>query len=106
LLSTDIPCARYGPSELTANGVLKDWEGISTAHNINVPTLLINGSFDEVQDLSVEPWFNQIPKVRWVTLKESSHMGHLEERERFMDLIGVFLGVEKTGEDNMSGASK
>ncbi|KAI1205004.1 proline iminopeptidase [Annulohypoxylon truncatum] len=80
-----------GPSEFTIIGNFKDWEGWKEAHNINVPTLLINGKYDEVTDSCVKPWFNTIPRIRWVTLENSSHMTHFEERDRFMELCGEFL---------------
>lgn len=86
---------RLGPSELLATGSLKDWEGYSTAHLIRSEVLLINGRYDEVQDLAVAPWFHRIPKVKWLHLEKSSHMGHFEERERYMRFVGAFLEIEK-----------
>lgn len=73
------------------------------AHKINVETLLINGRYDEVQDIAVSPWFREIPKVKWIQLEKSSHMGHWEERERYMQICGAFLGSEKA-ELEVSGA--
>jgi pimeloyl-ACP methyl ester carboxylesterase len=60
-----------------------------------VETLLLNGYYDQVQDESVLPWFEEIPKVKWVQLPNSSHMGHWEERERFMQVVNSFLGAKK-----------
>ncbi|GAB1319329.1 hypothetical protein MFIFM68171_09539 [Madurella fahalii] len=80
-----------GPSEFVIIGSIKDWEGWQDAHNINVETLLLNGRYDEVTNLSVEPWFKNIPRVKWVTLENSSHMAHFEERERYMQVCGEFL---------------
>ena len=37
------------------------------------------------------PFFEKIPKVRWVTLENSSHVGFFEERERYMESMGGFL---------------
>lgn len=56
-----------------------------------MPTLLINGKHDEVRDTCFEPWFRTIPKVKWVTLQNASHMSHWEERDRFIELCGAFL---------------
>ncbi|KAL9623738.1 MAG: hypothetical protein Q9160_001968 [Pyrenula sp. 1 TL-2023] len=105
----------YGPSELKSTGNLKDWEGWSEAHKINVPTLLINGRYDEVQDIAVAPWFKHIPKVKWIQLEKSSHMGHFEERPRYMQFVGAFLGSHKAeaevdhaiwlGEERLDGAA-
>jgi pimeloyl-ACP methyl ester carboxylesterase len=87
---------RYGPSELFATGPLKDWEGYSTAHKIDAETLLINGRYDEVQDVAVLPWFKRIRKIKWLQLENSSHMGQFEERERYMQFVGEFLTMEES----------
>ncbi|KAJ7453865.1 proline-specific peptidase [Mycena latifolia] len=80
-----------GPSEFYITGPLKDWSMLHDAHKINVPTLLINGRYDEAQDSVVAPFFREIPRVKWVSFAESSHMAHYEERERFMQVVGNFL---------------
>ena len=72
-------------------GTLKTWSITDQAHKISVPTMLINGRYDEAQDSVVEPFFREISKVKWATLAESSHMPHWEERERFMELSANFL---------------
>jgi L-proline amide hydrolase len=82
---------RLGPYEFQIFGSLRDWEGWSTAHNINVETLLTNGKHDQTQDVSFEGWFKAIPKVKWVTFESSSHTAQYEERERYMQIVGDFL---------------
>ncbi|KAJ7245288.1 proline-specific peptidase [Mycena rebaudengoi] len=79
-----------GPSEFHITGPLKDWTVIHEAHNINVPTLLLNGRYDEAQDPVVKPFFDKVPLIKWVSFAESSHMIHFEERERYMH-AGQFL---------------
>ncbi|KAI0117596.1 proline-specific peptidase [Hypoxylon sp. NC0597] len=66
----------HGPSELVIVGNTKDWEGWKIAHQINVDTLVLNGRYDEMTDLCVEPWFKVIPRVKWVTFENSSYMAH------------------------------
>ncbi|OTA79562.1 hypothetical protein M434DRAFT_38278 [Hypoxylon sp. CO27-5] len=83
-----------GHSEFDTVGSLKDWEGWKDAHNIQAPTLLLNGKYDEVMDFVVEPFFRTINKVKWVTLENSSHVSLWEDRERFMQLVGDFLSYE------------
>ncbi|KAJ7727389.1 proline-specific peptidase [Mycena metata] len=82
-----------GPSEFTVTGTLKTWTVIEDLHKIDVPTLLINGRFDEAQDVSVNPFFQKIPKVKWVQFAESSHMPLFEENERYLQVIGDFLAM-------------
>ncbi|KII87182.1 hypothetical protein PLICRDRAFT_55188 [Plicaturopsis crispa FD-325 SS-3] len=80
-----------GPSEFYITGSLKDWSIVDEAHKISVPTLLLNGRHDEAQDSVVAPFFHTIPKVKWFTFAESSHMPMFEERERYMEIVGNFL---------------
>ncbi|KAI1173212.1 proline-specific peptidase [Nemania sp. FL0916] len=80
-----------GPSEFTITGTLKDWRIGDEAKKIEVDTLLLNAVYDESQDLCIAPWFEGIPRVKWVTLQNSSHMLHWEEREKAMSLCRSFL---------------
>ncbi|KAI1737057.1 Alpha/Beta hydrolase protein [Xylaria scruposa] len=80
-----------GPSEFVIVGSFKDWEGWKEGHKIEAETLLLNGRYDEATDQCIKPWFNHIPKVKWVTLENSSHMAHFEERDRYIQLVGEFL---------------
>ncbi|KAK4170040.1 L-amino acid amidase [Cladorrhinum sp. PSN259] len=80
-----------GPSEFIITGSLKEWEGWQDAQKIEVETLVISGRYDEVTEISMEPWSKHIPKVKWVIMENSSHLAHFEERERFMRVVGEFL---------------
>ncbi|EIN10808.1 proline iminopeptidase [Punctularia strigosozonata HHB-11173 SS5] len=80
-----------GPSEFHIIGSLRDWSILDQIHSISVPTLLINGRYDEATDEVVQPFFDSIPKVKWVTFSESSHMPQWEERERYMEVVASFL---------------
>jgi L-proline amide hydrolase len=83
--------SRLGPYEFKILGSLRDWEGWTKAHLINVETLLTNGRYDQTQDVGFQGWFKAIPKVKWVTLENSSHSPQYEERERYMQVLGEFL---------------
>ncbi|KAJ8481737.1 hypothetical protein ONZ51_g5825 [Trametes cubensis] len=89
---TTVYLTMNGPSEFHVIGSLKNWSIIDEAHKINVPTFLLNGAYDEAADSSVMPFFKLIPKVKWFTFAESSHMPHWEEREKYMKLVADFLG--------------
>lgn len=64
---------------------------MSELHKIAVPTLVLNGRYDEATDEVVRPLFEHIPRVRWYTFAESSHMPYWEERERYMKFVSDFL---------------
>ena len=72
-------------------GTLKNWTVVDRLHVITRPTLVINGVDDEAQDECVEPFFKEIPKVKWVQFAKSSHMPFFEEQERYLKIIGDFL---------------
>jgi len=72
-------------------GSLKTWDIKSKLHRIKVPTMLLNGRHDEATDAVVQLYFDAIPRVRWFTFAESSHMPHWEERELFMGRVAAFL---------------
>ncbi|KLO18947.1 proline iminopeptidase protein [Schizopora paradoxa] len=81
----------YGPSQLQPIGSLKDWTIIPDLHRIEVPTLVLNGRYDEAQDECVLPYFQHIPRVKWYTFAESSHNPHWEERSLYMRIVNDFL---------------
>jgi L-proline amide hydrolase len=80
-----------GPNEFHVVGTLKTWSIIDKLHLINVPTLLISGRFDEATPRVVQPFKDKIRGVRWVIFENSSHMPHVEEQKKCMDVVGKFL---------------
>lgn len=82
---------RCGPSEFTITGTLKTWDATDALPNINVPTQLFNGRYDEAQDFVMAPLFKHIPRVRWYTFADSAHMAHIEETEKYMELVSDFV---------------
>jgi L-proline amide hydrolase len=53
--------------------------------------MLLNGRHDETTDETVQPYFAEIPRIRWFTFADSSHMPNWEERELFMERVAGFL---------------
>ncbi|KAH9944575.1 proline-specific peptidase [Amylocystis lapponica] len=85
--------AMNGPSEFFTTGSLKTWTVVDKIHTITQPTLLINGADDEAQDVCMRPFFEKMPKVKWVTMMNSSHTSFFEERERYMEFLANFLAT-------------
>jgi L-proline amide hydrolase len=80
-----------GPSEFHVIGTLKDWSVAEGLADITVPTLLISGRHDEATPGTVQPFADGIKNVRWEIFEESSHMPHVEEPERFTEVMLEFL---------------
>jgi len=77
---------RNGHSEFFVTGTLKDWTIIDDLHKIEVPTLVINGPYDEAQDET---------DVKWEKIPNTSHSPQWEERETYIKVVGDFLTAEK-----------
>ena len=73
------------------HSVTKGWTIVDRLHDVDVPTLVINGQYDVAQDYVTEAYINRIPGTKWVKFEESSHMPFWEEREKYMKAIAGFL---------------
>jgi L-proline amide hydrolase len=83
--------AMNGPNEFFVIGSLKDWSIVDRLPAVDVPTLVINGRYDEATDECVRPYVERIPGARHVRFENSSHMPHVEERELYMNTVDAFL---------------
>ncbi|CAA7270032.1 unnamed protein product [Cyclocybe aegerita] len=80
-----------GPSEFNVVGTLKDWDIIDILHRIQAPTLIVGAPNDEVQEPALLPWFLHVPKIKWVELANSTHLGMYEEEDRYLHIVQNFL---------------
>lgn len=80
-----------GPSEFHVTGTLKDWSVQDRCPDIAVPTLLISGYHDEATPRTVQPYADLIAQTRWEMFEQSSHLPHLEEPERFEQVLLTYL---------------
>jgi proline-specific peptidase len=80
-----------GPSEFHVVGTLKDWDITPRLGGITVPTLVISGAYDEATPLIARTVHEAIPGSEWVLFEESSHMPHVEEPERFRQVVGDWM---------------
>lgn len=78
-------------TEFRGAGKIIDWNVESRLSNISVPTLLLSGRYDEVTPACVEKLNQGISDSEWVLFENSSHMPHLEETERFLQVLNDFL---------------
>ena len=82
-----------GPSEFHVIGTMRNWTIIDRLEAIEVPTFLISGRFDEATPAVVQPFADRIKDVRWQIFENSSHMPHVEETERCLQVVGEFLAA-------------
>jgi L-proline amide hydrolase len=81
----------YGPNEFYCIGTLRNWSVVERVKDILVPTLLLSGRYDEATPATVQPFFDNIPDVRWEIFETSSHMPFVEEPERYRETVEAFL---------------
>jgi L-proline amide hydrolase len=80
-----------GPSEFHCIGSLKTWDITDRLQEIDTPTLLVSGRYDEATPQIVEQIHTRIPGSQWALFEESSHMPHVEEPEAFLARVQGFL---------------
>ena len=80
-----------GPSEFHCIGSLKGWDITERLPEIDTPTLLVSGRYDEATPHIVEQIHSRIPGAQWELFEESSHMPHVEEPEAFLRRVESFL---------------
>ena len=80
-----------GPSEFHVIGSIRDWQSKDRLGSIDIPTLIVSGLYDEAAPPLQEVLRDGIRGSEWVLLEESSHLSHLEERERYMQVVGDWL---------------
>ena len=83
--------AMNGPSEFYVVGNLKDWDIRDRLHEIDVPTLLVSGRYDEATPRIQEVMMAGIPDVEWALFENSSHLPHIEEPDLWLEKVGAFL---------------
>ena len=80
-----------GPSEFHVIGVIKDRDIVDRLGEIHVPTLVISGRHDEATPAIAETVHSGILGSEWVLFENSSHMPHVEEPERYRQVLTSFL---------------
>jgi L-proline amide hydrolase len=73
---------------------LRDWSVVDRVSSIAVPTLLLSGRHDEATPATIQPFFDNVPDVRWEIFEDSSHMPFIEETDRYMDVVDDFLSSD------------
>ena len=82
---------RLGKSEFEFVGFGMTWSIENELHKISVPTFLINGVDEGADDESLQKFHKGVVNSKWVKFTASTHTPHLEDREKFMRVVGEFL---------------
>ena len=83
--------AMNGPTEFTVVGTIREFDITDRLHEIDVPVLLVSGQHDEVRPHLVAAMHERLRHGERVLFEDSSHMPHIEEPARFLDVVEGFL---------------
>ena len=81
----------WGPSEFHCTGTLQGWNIESQLGEIDVPTLILSGEYDESTPAINEVFHRGIQNSEWVVFEGSSHTPHLEVTEKYLQVLTNFL---------------
>ena len=87
----------WGLSEWNPDGRLRNWDVRDRLAEIDVPTLIVSGRYDEcTPELAAEAQ-RGIPGSEWLLFEKSSHTAFVEEPERFRAALVEFLARAEAG---------
>ncbi len=81
----------WGKSELFGTGTLKDWNDEELLFKVNVPTLIMSGAYDESTPAMNKLMNEGIKNSKWVLLKNSHHIGYVEDADLVISEVLKFL---------------
>lgn len=81
------------PDELKGSSPLQEWDIVDRLGEIQVPTLITCGRYDQVTPAISETLHQGIPGSQWVVFERSSHMPHAEEPKKYMQVLDQFLSM-------------
>jgi pimeloyl-ACP methyl ester carboxylesterase len=81
----------WGPSEFFATGVLANWNVEPRLREIEVPTLIMSGRYDEATPAHQQRLQDGIRTSERVTLEHSAHLTFYEEPDRYREVLTSFL---------------
>jgi len=81
----------WGPTECYVTGNLRDYDQTSRLDEISIPTLFTCGRFDEASPEATAWYQSFVPNAEMVVFEQSAHMAHLEESQKYIEVIKDFL---------------
>ena len=80
-----------GPSEFVITGIHEDYDATERLGRLAVPTLFLCGRFDETRPEETAWYQSLVPGSELVVFEHSSHVPHLEEPGRYLQVLRDFM---------------
>jgi pimeloyl-ACP methyl ester carboxylesterase len=85
----------WGPSDFLVSGNLASWDVESRLSDVDIPTLITSGRYDHSTPMQNRRLNEGIAGSRWQVFEGSAHFAHIEEPDRYLEVVSAFLaGVE------------
>ena len=81
----------WGPSEFTATGTLKHFDGTAWLRAFKVPTLFVAGEFDEATPASTERFSKLVPGAEFRVIPNSGHSTENDNPDALLRTVREFL---------------
>jgi proline iminopeptidase len=96
-MSGDVYGTMWGPTEFHATGNLLELDLEPRLGELRMPVLFTCGRHDEATPETVGSFRDAVDGAELEVFEDSSHTAHLEERDRYMEVVRRFLGRLETG---------
>lgn len=96
-MGTAVYNTMWGPNEFTLTGTLESWDRRDHLGEIETPTLIVCGRYDEVIPACSETMHDGIRNSRLQIFENASHLCHMEEPDAFFPLLTGFLKEHPIG---------
>jgi proline iminopeptidase len=96
-ISMDVYGTRWGPSEFTITGTLKDLDLLPELHRIRQPVLLTCGDRDEAGVKTVKDYQIAFENAQMGVIPNASHLHHIERPDIFKEIVREFLALSDRG---------
>jgi L-proline amide hydrolase len=77
-------------------GTLQGWTAIPRLAEIDLPTLVLAGEYDELQRVAWGPLAEQIPAARAHVFAGASHMPFVESAQEYHAVVAPFLAEHES----------
>jgi proline iminopeptidase len=89
--NTAVYNAMWGPTEFICTGSLQRYDCTGRLSQIQAPTLIICGQYDEAAPTSCHAFSRMIPGAQLAVIPNASHLPHIERPDPVMMIIRTFL---------------
>lgn len=93
--NSDIYEYMWGPNEFSCLGTLKKYDVVNKLALLGVPILITYGKYDQITCDTANGFVKQFKNTKAVMFSKSSHVPHLEEKEKYLKVIGDFMNINE-----------